>query len=94
MKHLWIAVILIATHGALTANGFFLLLKTLAHAGRYINEHYPDGRQQIRRSHSNTSTLALSAREWYPTTVKAKFVHFQTGHHSNDSRQRLEPNRK
>uniref|UniRef100_A0A182XXF3 Glucose-methanol-choline oxidoreductase N-terminal domain-containing protein n=1 Tax=Anopheles stephensi TaxID=30069 RepID=A0A182XXF3_ANOST len=43
LKHLWIAVILIAAFGALSANGFFLLLKTLAHAGRYINEHYPDG---------------------------------------------------
>ncbi|XP_035890896.1 glucose dehydrogenase [FAD, quinone]-like isoform X1 [Anopheles stephensi] len=42
MRHLWIAVILIAAFGALSANGFFLLLKTLAHAGRYINEHYPD----------------------------------------------------
>uniref|UniRef100_A0A182P7A0 Uncharacterized protein n=1 Tax=Anopheles epiroticus TaxID=199890 RepID=A0A182P7A0_9DIPT len=42
MRHLWIAVILTASFGALTANGFFLLLKTLAHAGRYLNEHYPD----------------------------------------------------
>uniref|UniRef100_A0A182VXX0 Glucose-methanol-choline oxidoreductase N-terminal domain-containing protein n=1 Tax=Anopheles minimus TaxID=112268 RepID=A0A182VXX0_9DIPT len=43
MRNLWIGAILIAAFGALTVNGFFLLLKTLAHAGRYLNEHYPDG---------------------------------------------------
>uniref|UniRef100_A0A182QG07 Glucose-methanol-choline oxidoreductase N-terminal domain-containing protein n=1 Tax=Anopheles farauti TaxID=69004 RepID=A0A182QG07_9DIPT len=51
MRHLWIAVLLVAAFGGLTVNGFFLLLKTLAHAGRYINEHYPDEgasyRQQV-----------------------------------------------
>ncbi|XP_035775484.1 glucose dehydrogenase [FAD, quinone]-like [Anopheles albimanus] len=42
MSRIWLAAIIIGTFGVLTANGFFLLLKTLAHAGRYINDHYDD----------------------------------------------------
>ncbi|KFB37103.1 AGAP003780-PA-like protein [Anopheles sinensis] len=47
MRRLWIAAILIGTFGVLTANGLFLLLKTLAHAGRYLNDHYDDGYRQV-----------------------------------------------
>uniref|UniRef100_A0AAG5CRQ7 Glucose-methanol-choline oxidoreductase N-terminal domain-containing protein n=1 Tax=Anopheles atroparvus TaxID=41427 RepID=A0AAG5CRQ7_ANOAO len=43
MRRLWLAAILVGTFGVLTANGLFLLLKTLAHAGRYINDHYDVG---------------------------------------------------
>ncbi|ETN59866.1 glucose dehydrogenase [Anopheles darlingi] len=42
MSRIWLAAIIIGTFGVLTANGLFLLLKTLAHAGRYINDHYDD----------------------------------------------------